>query len=316
METKILTGGDLPARTRDLPNPPQRLFLHGQLPGGPAVALVGTRHPSKEGEAYARHLAGALARAGVVVLSGGAEGIDTAAHRGALDVGGATVVVAPSGFLRPFPEKNSELFAEIAERGGGHLSEHPPEVAASLTAFFPRNALLVALSHLVVVVEAPYRSGAGNAAKCARELSRPLMVVPHAPWNWRGASWSVEQQRGARLCLGPDHVLDLLRQARLHPLARVGAPAAAPVPAAAPAREESEPCPPPELPRPAPFHADPELRAVLEARHAGATHVDEIAHRTGLSVARIQYALLTLTLEGVLVPAPQTRGSNVTRRKH
>lgn len=316
METKILTGAALPCFVNDLPSPPPRLFLHGELPRGPAVALVGTRHPSRDGEAYARHLAGALAHAGVVVLSGGAEGIDSAAHRGALDVGGATVVVAPSGFLRPFPEKNGELFAEIVERGGAHLSEHAPDVPATRTSFFPRNALLVALAQVVIVVEAPYRSGAGNAAKCARDLNRRLMVVPHSPWNWRGASWSVEQGRGAELCLGADQVLDFLRQARLHALPRVGARAPAPAPVAVPAREESEPSHPPPPPPPPLFHHDPELRAVLEAHHSGATHVDEIAERTGLTVARVQYALLTLTLEGVLVPAPQTRGSNVTRRKH
>ncbi len=314
---EVLRDARLPSRVRDLSKPPEALYLHGELPRGPCVALVGTRHPSADGQIYARHLAGCLARAGVAVLSGGAEGIDTAAHEGALDVGGVSVVVAPSGFERPFPESNRDLFRRVVELGGAFVSEHAPDVHATRASFFPRNALLVALAHLVVVVEAPWRSGAGNAAKCARQLGRPLFMVPHAPWNSRGGCWSVEISRGASLCLGADDLLRRLEAANLHPLPRVGAPAAAPAPLPAPAREEDSgdrggatpPAPPP-------FHPDPELRAVLEARSAGATHVDEIARRTGLSVGRIQYALLTLTLQGVLVAAPQTRGAKATRRKH
>lgn len=314
---EVLRDARLPSRVRDLPKPPEALYLHGELPRGPCIALVGTRHPSADAQTYARHLAGSLARAGVAVLSGGADGIDTAAHEGALDVGGVSVVVAPSGFDRPFPETNRDLFSRVVEHGGAYISEHAPDVPAARAAFFPRNALLVALAHLVVVVEAPWRSGAGNAAKCARQLGRPLFMVPHAPWNWRGGSWSVEIARGATLCLGPGDLLRRLEAANLHPLTRVGAPAAAPAPVAAPARDEdSGDQPGPAPPAPSPLHPDPELRAVLEARSAGATHVDEIARRTGLSIGRIQYALLTLTLQGVLVAAPQTRVSTANRRKH
>lgn len=316
LPVEVLSGAKLPPRARELPKPPERLYLYGELPGVPCVALVGTRSPSKDGVAYARHFAGALARAGVAVLSGGAEGIDTAAHLGALDVGGVTVVVAPSGFERPFPEENAGLFERVVRAGGAFLSQHAPDVPARPDAFFARNALLVALSHAVVVVEAPWRSGARNAAKQARRMGRTLFVVPHAPWNRRGSGWALELGLGARLCNGPEDVLDQLRQQNLHPLARVGAPAPAPVPVPAPAREEGDEPPPPPPPRPVPNHPDPELRAVLAACAAGATHPDEIAQRTGLSIPRIQYALLTLKLEGVLVAAPSNPGGPVNRRKH
>ena len=119
---RCLTGSSLPGRLADLAAPPERLFLRGELPRGPAVAIVGTRYPSARAKMYARTLAKELARAGVAVISGGAKGIDSAAHLGALAVGGATVVVAPAGFKRPFPEKNAALFAQVVEQGGAYLS--------------------------------------------------------------------------------------------------------------------------------------------------------------------------------------------------
>lgn len=312
----VLTDARLPPRVRDLPRPPAQLYVRGELPRGPAVAIVGTRAPSLDGETYTRHLAGALARAGVAVLSGGAEGIDTAAHQGALDVGGVSVVVMPSGFERPFPEANAELFERVVAGGGALVSEHAPDVAASRTRFFPRNALMAALAHVVVISEAPWRSGALNASKHARALGRTLLVVPHAPWNRRGACWSVELGRGAELCLGPDDVLRRLADRQLHALGRAGAPPPVPAPAPAPAREETEPPSLPEPPPPTQWHPDPDCRAVLQAISGGLPHPDEIAQRTGLDVPRVQHALLTLTLEGVLVAAPSRQGRTVTRRKH
>src|SRR3954469_21999932 len=93
---RCLFGNALPGRLADLDAPPARLFLRGELPRGPAVAIVGTRNPTLAYANYAHDLARALAEAGVAVLSGGAEGIDTEAHRGALAAGGVTVVVAPA----------------------------------------------------------------------------------------------------------------------------------------------------------------------------------------------------------------------------
>ncbi len=104
---RCLLGSALPGRLADLDAPPERLLLRGELPRGSAVAIVGTRHPTAAYPNFARDLARELAEAGVAVLSGGAKGIDTEAHRGALAAGGVTVVVASAGFERPYPEKNA-----------------------------------------------------------------------------------------------------------------------------------------------------------------------------------------------------------------
>lgn len=210
-------------RVLDLARPPPVLFVHGELPGGPVVAIVGTRWPTEAGARYARELAGELAAAGLAVISGGARGIDAQAHRGALDVGGATVVVAPCGLQRPYPPEHAALFREAIERGGAYLSLVAPDARVELPRFHQRNEVLAALAHVVIVVEAPLRSGARHTAGIARRLGRWLFAVPGPPWNERALGSLEELRLGARLLVRARDVLDALDQQRLHAIALPGA---------------------------------------------------------------------------------------------
>lgn len=290
-----LSGADLPHRLGDLPRPPSTLYLHGELPRGPAVAVVGTRRPTPEAVTFTKSLAATLSEAGVAVLSGGAVGIDSAAHEGALGAGTPTVVVAPAGFEFPFPELNRDLFSSILADGGAYLSLVPDEQPARTSAFFARNACLAALAHVVVVVEAPFRSGARNAARWAKKLSRPLLVVPSAPWNPRGTGSLLELRRGAGFCTRPRDVIDELERLRVHALPE-------------PRRlERPKERPQVELPLFSGGCSPPGKEAVLGAVAAGARHLDDVCARTGLSVGEVQKHVLTLTLEGVLVPDPAGR---------
>jgi DNA processing protein len=234
-------------------------------------------------------LAAEIAAAGVVILSGGAKGIDTAAHEGALDAGGVTVVVTPAGFDHPFPPENADLFRRIVDRGGGYLSLYPDGVKAARPEFFARNACLVAMSAAVVVAQTRLtRGGALNAAKWARRLGRALFVVPHSPWVEPGAGSVALLRLGGRPLDRAKDVLKFLADQRLHAL-----PLAAPPVEEGPVQTELWP--------PA---NDPAGDPVLEALRAGASHPDEIADRTGLPMATVQRRILTLTLSGVLVPGP------------
>jgi DNA processing protein len=275
-----LTGERLPARLTDLAQPPVRLYVRGELPRGPAVAVVGTRHPSAEALAFTRTLASELAAVGVAVLSGGAEGIDTQAHEGALDVGGVTVVVTPAGFHRPFPKENGPLFQRVLDGGGAYVSLFPDDAPAGRQHFFARNGCLAALAHAVVVTQTPIRSGARNAAKWARQLGRPLFVVPHSPWVGAGKGAIQELRLGALPLDRAQDVIRLLAASGLHPLPR-------------PAQGEL-------WPQATPDGGDP----VLQALKNGACHADEISEQTGLSLATVQQRILTLALSGVLVPGP------------
>ncbi len=287
--SRILSGDLLPARLRDLPEPPSELHLAGELPRGPSVAIVGTRTPSDAAFKFTTALAGDLARAGIIILSGGAEGIDSAAHQGALDAKGRTVVVAPAGFDKPFPPKNRELFHKIVAAGGAYLALLPPHEPAPRGVFFARNGCLVALAHAVVVVEARHRSGARNAAAWARRLARPLLAVPSAPWISTGLGCILELRLGARLCTGSEDVLRALEESLVIP-----SRPPTPPPASEPYSEQLA------LPLGL-VEAGGELERVARAVLAGARHLDRVCEAAGLPPASAQRHLLTLTLEGVLV---------------
>jgi DNA processing protein len=128
-----------------LPDPPCAwLFVAGPDPPGPAVsaAVVGGRRASALRRATARSLAMGLAGAGICVVSGGAIGVDAAAHTGALDGGGHTVVVLGCGLDVPYPRRNVELFRRVAEAGGTLMAEHPPGARPLAAHFLPRNRLM------------------------------------------------------------------------------------------------------------------------------------------------------------------------------
>jgi DNA processing protein len=329
---RILAGAELPPRLRDLRSPPAELHAWGELPRGPALAVVGTRRSTEEGEAYARRLCAQLARSGVAILSGGALGIDTAAHTGALEAGGTTVVVAPCGFERPYPASNTELFRRILRSGGAYVSLVGGDVAATSAAFFSRNACLVALAHAVVMVQAPIRSGARNALAQARRLGRPVLVAPEAPWRPEGAGCIAELKLGARPIGSCRDVLAVLQAQGLRPIQPIdqasdpqlmlmwgltespcspAAPGAArlksirgPYPAAddpqQPAKA-STPCSDCSCVQAASSTGsapDPARERVFDAVQRGANHVDQVCKVTGLPASRVQCLLLALELDG------------------
>lgn len=173
-----------PARLHQLPDPPRILTTTGPLDVTPrVVAIVGSRRAVQGSAAFAYTLAYALARAGVVVVSGGAFGVDAAAHRGALAAGGRTWAVLPCGRATCAPLENKRLFQAISMSPGGRLVfPLPDDRGTRKDGFRYRNGILTALADDVVVVQAHFASGSLNAAGWARSLRRRLWMVPAAPW--------------------------------------------------------------------------------------------------------------------------------------
>ncbi len=147
----------------------------------PAVAIVGSRAASSAAMDLARRLGRVVGARGGVVVSGGAIGIDTAAHQGALDAGAATTVVVGTGVDIIYPERNARLFAAVVERGGGLVSMFPIGSRPLAAHFVRRNQLVAALADLVVVVAAAGTSGSLHTARYAVGFGRPLAAAPGTP---------------------------------------------------------------------------------------------------------------------------------------
>jgi DNA processing protein len=142
-----------------------------------SISVVGARAATAYGQHVGTELGAALAERGISVVSGGAFGIDSSVHRGALAAEGLTIAVLASGLTSPYPRGHHDLFAAICA-AGALVSEVPPDRAPTRPGFLVRNRIIAALSRGTVVVEAALRSGALSTARHARELRRPVMAVP------------------------------------------------------------------------------------------------------------------------------------------
>ena len=295
-----------PAGLRDLRDPPPVVFVAGgDLPAvGRAVAIVGSRAASRYGLEQAGRLASDLARLGLVVVSGLARGIDAAAHRGALDAGGRTVAVIPSGLDAITPRHHIPLAVEIAARGA-LLSEWESGDPRGKGVFVQRNRLIAALTAATVVVEAAARSGALSTAAFARQLGRPVLAIPGDIDRDTARGCNGLIRGGARVCERAADVLDAMGRA--------------PGPGARPRSTlagESEGVRAGETPESRllatlgrePAEETPESRLLATLGREPVT-VDALAADTGLTVAETLSALLGLQWAGAARAWPGQRWS-------
>lgn len=202
------------------PVPPLALWIKGALDlasvGVRAVAIVGARASTPYGEEVTRSFASELAERQFTVVSGGAYGIDAAAHRSALAATGDTVLVSAGGLDNPYPAGNATLYEQVAETGLC-ISESPPGCAPRRRRFLTRNRLIAALATGTIVVEAARRSGAINTANHCVELGRPLMAIPGPVTSGlsAGCHWLIARERGpARLVATVNDVLEVVGSSR------------------------------------------------------------------------------------------------------
>jgi DNA protecting protein DprA len=170
---------DWPTQLNDLVAPPIALIMRGNSAAlhMPSLAIVGTRNPTTYGARIAGDFAAGFADREWGIVSGGAYGIDSYAHKGALVAEGVTVAVVASGIDINYPAGNARLFAEISETGA-IVTEFMPGHKALPNRFLTRNRLIAALSKATLVVEAAFRSGSLRTARDAAELLRPVMAIP------------------------------------------------------------------------------------------------------------------------------------------
>jgi len=168
---------DWPVLLNDLISPPIGIVVKGTLTNRNCVSIVGTRNPTTYGTRIAGEFAAGFADRDWSVISGGAYGIDTAAHKGALAGEGITIAILASGVSVNYPASNERLFLEIAETGA-LISEVMPNVRAKPERFLSRNRLIAAFSLGTIVVEAAFRSGSLRTARDAAEIYRTVMAIP------------------------------------------------------------------------------------------------------------------------------------------
>jgi DNA processing protein len=206
---------DFPAALRSLYDAPPFLFVKGVMAeaDAKAIAIVGSRSASDYGKSTAFHLAEELSRHGVTIVSGMALGVDSAAHRGALEAGGRTVAVLGSGIDVVYPPQNKALYNEIAEHGAV-LSEFLPGVEPTPGHFPRRNRVIAGLSQAVVVVEAGEKSGALLTADLALSQGKKLFAVPGSVSSRLSAGTHALIKAGAHLLTSVDDIFSVLPQMR------------------------------------------------------------------------------------------------------
>ena len=266
--------------------PPPVLFAAG--PGdldAPGVAIVGTRRATEYGRGVARSLARDLVAAGICVVSGMARGIDTAAHRGALEAGGRTIAVLGCGIDVAYPRQNRRLHGEITHTGA-MVSELPMGTGPEPGSFPRRNRVISGLTLGVVVIEAPLKSGALITASCALEQGREVFAVPGDVLDGRSAGCHRLIKERARLV---EDVGDVV--------AELAAVLPADLSGSAPPGERG----------PKDTQLGLEEAALLSRMQGRGRHIDDLARASRMGIGELLESLLRLELMGLVEQLPGKR---------
>lgn len=299
LDARVLIGREAgyPAALTAIPDAPPAVTVRGDaaLLHRRAVAIVGARNASANGCGFARRLGRELAAAGLVVVSGLARGIDTAAHEGALLAGGATVAVIAAGVDIAYPPENAGLMERIA-REGAVVSERPLGAQARAKDFPRRNRIIAGLALGIVVVEAAPASGSLITARLAADYGREVMAVPGSPQDPRHKGTNQLLRDGAHLIESAADVLEVLA-----PLAGALEPP--------PVRARRRPAAVRPVAQPAPPTLDGLAARVEQALGPTPLAVDELIRECDAPAPDVQAALLDLELAGRIDRHPGNRVS-------
>jgi DNA processing protein len=300
---------DYPPLLRTIPDAPPLLYVRGSLRPQDAdaypVAIVGSRNATAYGIEQAERFGGVLARSGLTIVSGGARGVDSAAHRGAMRSAGRTIAVLGCGLAECYPPENRELFDRIvATDAGAIVSELPLRAPPESDNFPARNRLISGISLGVIVIEAGRKSGSLITARIALEdHNREVMAVPGRVDSAASqGTHELLKKHGAALVTEPGDVLETLETPARHSFqgtheARYADPA-----------KPTDSLFEPKAPAPKSLALTPAQQAILAALETPAT-LDEIARDTGLAPGALRAELTLLELQKRV----SRRGSQISR---
>lgn len=281
------TDAAYPQRLQQLSDKPLVLYVKGKLPqANYALAIVGSRRCSEYGVRAAGYFAKTMTREGIPIISGGAKGIDTAAHEACLQAGGTTVAVLGCGLDIVYPPENAKLFARIAEQGA-LVTEYPPGVPPAAANFPARNRIIVGLSQAVLVAEAGKRSGAVITANIAADEGREVYCVPGNIFDGGSIGCHELIRTGAKLVDMPQDILDDKRswqQAMNRCITQ-------------PSIFDCAPQEPKRAPAPVTTELGAKLLALLQA---GALSLEKLTEQSGAAFAAVSMELLDLQAAGLV----------------
>ena len=297
-----------PQYLKQINSPPLVLYVKGELTPEDAlsISLVGSRNARDYGRKVSYRLGYQLAQRGVTVVSGLAKGIDTAAHRGALEADGRTIAVMGNGLSVIYPAANRDLVKKI-EGSGALVSEFPIGVKPKPSNFPRRNRIISGLTLGTVVVEASNRSGALITARLAGEQGREVFAVPGEIFSELSTGTHRLINNGAKLINTVDDLLNELPQHALNqiqpstssqqeiPIEQVDAKRTVTQPSAE-VQQPIQSAPPPDL--------TPDEKIVYEAIETPSSHIDTIVRTTQLPISQVSSVLLMLELKGVVQQLP------------
>jgi DNA processing protein len=266
-----ITSSALPQALLSIPNPPQTLYVEGDLDSlltRPRVAIVGSRKASAYGRSVTAKLANELAKAGVVIVSGLALGVDSIAHKAALDAGGFTMAVLPTGLDTIYPSSHQSLARQIVAKGGALISEYPPNTKSFKQHFIMRNRLVSGISDVLLITEAETSSGTMHTAKFAAQQHKKIFAVPGDITNSGSAGTNELIKSGAQLVTSSADILAVLD---IHPQQQLALQ---------------------------PTSDNPDELIILTLLSQGITEGGELLLRSKLQVVRFNHALTMLEING------------------
>ena len=272
-----ITSDAYPNRLRDIPNPPNKLYVLGneKLLKSNGIAIIGSRDYSEYGKKYAVKFAKELAEQNLTIISGMALGIDTFAHQGALKVNGKTIAVLGCGFNNIFPKENIGLMEEILQADGAVVTEYMPNIKVASGRLIERNRIVSGLSMGVLVIEAMHRSGTSITAGMAKEQEKTVFCLPRNLGDKNGVGTNRLIKDGAKLVTNSNDILDYFQIPKIRVSNTIHKV---------------------KIPK--------EYETIYNAIEEQPTHIEVICKKLQTSISEINSALMLMEIEGYIKSLP------------
>lgn len=271
-----------PEKLKKIKNAPEQLYLLGneEILNNQSIAIIGSRNCTSNGYEVAKKFAYDLASIGICIVSGMAEGIDTAAHVGALEAGGKTIAVLGSGFNYIYPEKNKILFKKILASNGAVITEYEKNIEVFSQGFVMRNRIVSGISDGVLVVEAKKKSGTSITARFAKEQNKKIFCLAHGMEEPEGMGTNRLIKKGALLVTETNDILHNMNFII--------------------SKNEKES----KKIKEKVIDIPKEYLDIYKLISEKPTNIDELCKKSNLEIQKVNYILTMLELEGIITQLP------------